>query len=267
MVSYDYWIEIKRTRVFDWIENWEPTATDTIFLQLAYDSIDDDSTFAIDTNSEEMQKALHRLTRSGLVTYSGRSRLQFAAPVIRVIMGQRLYTSRLHLGTSSGDFEAFLSTSIERMRPSKLRQSLSRGTGRLYERAWQSEWMMAASSVIPVGHTISPDVGKLFGSSGFLDFYVNGGLNWGVEMMSEGRKKSEHVARFTQTGTYRQIPFSEWAIIDFRHNSMVLNPKCSDDHVWFALYENDYSTITIIRYGKAKIVLTLRGDDPNLFPH
>lgn len=98
MVLYDYFPEIKRTRVFDWNHNWHLTVIDTKFLKEAYHALDDESTFNVDTNLDEMREALHRLTRSGLVTYSGRSRLQFAAPVIRVILGQGLYTLKLRLG-------------------------------------------------------------------------------------------------------------------------------------------------------------------------
>lgn len=83
------------------------------------------------------------------------------------------------------------------MRPSELRSFLIRGKTTLrYERAWQSEWMMVASTAIPEGHTINPDVEKLFGSSGYLDFDINGRLKWGVELMYEGRREDEHVARF-----------------------------------------------------------------------
>ncbi|CAG8753394.1 7276_t:CDS:1 [Ambispora leptoticha] len=268
IVSYDYFLEIQRTRVFDWMTKWQPTPFDTQFLKTAYDTLDDDSTFVVDTKTAEMQEALRRLTRSGLVTYSGRSRLQFAAPIVRIIMGQRLYTAPLDLETSNGSFEAFLQTSIERMRPSELRKSLSHGTNlRLIERAWQKAWMLAASTAIPGGHTISPDVGKVFGSSGFLDFYINGWLKWGVELMREGRRMGDHVSRFMPTGRYKQIPLSEWAIIDFRHNSLRPDFKTLNPNIWYALYADDYSTMTIIRYGKEEMLLTLRGDDPHLSPH
>lgn len=74
----------------------EKLATNSTFLQIAYDSLDD-STFAIDTNKGDMLDTFQRLTRFGLVTYSGKSRVQFAAPVVRIILGQRLYTSPLSM--------------------------------------------------------------------------------------------------------------------------------------------------------------------------
>ncbi|CAG8464882.1 7469_t:CDS:2, partial [Paraglomus occultum] len=237
-----------RMRVFDWMTNWKPTevVVDTIFLKMAYDMVDDDSTFVVDTKTAEMQEALRRLMHSGLVTYSGRSWLQFAAPVVQIIMGQHLYAPSLTL-ESDVSFEAFLQTSIKHMRPSELHKSLSYGIdSQLLERAWQKAWLMAASTAIPSGHTISPDVGRIFGSSGFLDFYINGGLKWEVELMQEGRRMGDHVDCFRSTG---------------RPNSKKLDPN-----VWYALYADDYSTMTIIRHGKDEMLLTLRGDDPQLFP-
>ena len=80
VLTDDYFLEIQRTQVFDWTAKWQPTPVDTQF-QTAYDMLDNDSTFVVDTKTVEMQEALRRLTRSGLVTYSDRSHLQFAAPV------------------------------------------------------------------------------------------------------------------------------------------------------------------------------------------
>ena len=121
---------------------------------------------------------------------------------------------------------------------------------------------MAASTALPAAHTLSPDVGKIFGSSGFLDFYINGKLEWGVELMCEGRRMGDHVTRFKTDGRYRQIPLSNWAIIDFRHNSLRSKLGPLEPNVWYALYADDYSTMTIIRHNKEETLLTLSGDDP-----
>ncbi|CAG8633139.1 1139_t:CDS:1 [Paraglomus occultum] len=240
------------------------------FLRAAYNNIDTDSTFIVDISDPDMQNTLMDFMRSGLVTYAGRSRLQYAAPLIRIIMGKRLYTHRLGLAPSGNNFEQFLRLSIERMRPSELCSSLSHGldkNSRLLERAWQKEWTMAASTAVPSGHTISPDVGAVFRSSGFLNFYINGGLNWGVELMREGERMSQHINRFKPKGTYENIPLTAWAIIDFRHNSLIPNCQTMEDNIWYALYANDYSIITIMRKDKTDETIRLRGDDPELFPN
>jgi hypothetical protein len=90
------------------------------------------------------------------------------------------------------------------MNPEYLRRSLSRGAegGPLYERHWQMEFYRAATSQLSTLHTVSTDVGALFNCAGFLDFYVNGGLNWGIELLREGDRATEHAARFREGGIY-----------------------------------------------------------------
>ena len=50
---------------------------------------------------------------------------------------------------------------------------------------WSGTYRVASTAVTE-DSTISPDVGPIFGASGFLDFYVNGELSWGVELLREG---------------------------------------------------------------------------------
>jgi len=59
--------------------------------------------------------------------------------------------------------------------------------------------------------TISPDVGPIFGSTGFLDFYVNSGLEWGMELLHEGDRMENHAKWFVSGGTYEEIPLKHWA--------------------------------------------------------
>jgi hypothetical protein len=66
-------------------------------------------------------------------------------------------------------------------------------------------WYYTATGTSPVGSTISPDVGSVFGSVGFLDFYVNG-----VELLRQGDKMKEHAHRFVRGGQYKEIPLKEW---------------------------------------------------------
>ncbi|CAG8811126.1 12493_t:CDS:2, partial [Racocetra persica] len=85
----------------------------------------------------------------------------------------------------------FLLRTIERMSPSILSESFGKGAksgpnSRLYERSWQMEWYCTATTAVPENTSISADIGPVFGSVGFLDFYVNGELCWGIELTHEG---------------------------------------------------------------------------------
>jgi len=70
---------------------------------------------------------------------------------------------------------------------------------------------------------------------------------------------SDHVGRFSDGGKYSCIPSTNWAIIDFRHNANM--PKTLQPNVWYALYADNYQSITIRRQDRKDLTLTLKGDD------
>ncbi|CAG8503550.1 13147_t:CDS:2 [Funneliformis caledonium] len=158
-------------------------------------------------------------------------------------------------------FEEFLEKSIHRMSPSKLSESFGRGDkcNSLYERSWQMEWYCAFTIVVPANESISADVGPLFSSTGFLDFYVNGDCCWRIELIREGRHLKEHAKRFENGGIYDKIPLKHWVIIDFRHHSKSVREK--KPNFWYALYDDNYKQITIIRERHNDKVIILYGDE------
>ena len=125
------------------------------------------------------------------------------------------------------------------------------------------EWYRAATTAVPDGVIISPDVGHVFGVNSFLDFYVNGELQWGVELLREGQGLRKHTLRFEKDGQYANIPLKAWAVVDFRHISKkVLDPAAN---IWYAMYNEDFNLITVRCQGKSDVALELRGDQT--WPH
>ncbi|CAB4410130.1 unnamed protein product [Rhizophagus irregularis] len=114
------------------------------------------------------------------------------------------------------DFNKFLIRSIECMSKHILSESYGRGVNsHLYEVGWQNEWYRSAVSVVPLGASISANVGYVFGSDGYLDYYINGEICWGIELTREGNHLAEHANRFYENGKYKDIPLKEWIILDF----------------------------------------------------
>ncbi|CAG8680620.1 6335_t:CDS:1, partial [Paraglomus brasilianum] len=137
-----------------------------------------------------------RLIHHGIITHVAGECMQFAAPIMRIMLGQRLFYAPASLCLklpAARNFEDFLLRSIERMQPSVLQESLSRrdADAPLLEWAWQVEWYRAATTCIKCT-TISPDVSPRFGALGYLDFYVNSKFMWGVELLREGSRMREH---------------------------------------------------------------------------
>ncbi|CAG8815674.1 17058_t:CDS:2 [Gigaspora margarita] len=92
---------------------------------------------------------------------------------------------------------------------------------------------------------------------GYLNFYIDG-FNWGVGIMRKGKMMADLIDHFDRKGKHSNIPFARWAIIDFRHKSTV--PKKLESNVWYALYADDYKTITVWHQGHEDMVLILCGD-------
>lgn len=262
LTSRDFRERLRYLRSFGWLRKWGLSAMEEQFLRDALLHLDDESTFP--RNSDGFEEIITKFRRCGLLIDARTNRLQFAAPLVRIFLMDRLFTASLHLRKSlvrASDFDAFLRLSIERIRPSALRESLSRGSyenSRLYERAWQQEWFRAATTAVPENMEISPDVGPVFGANGYIDFYI-GDLEWGVEFLCEGDNMKEHACRFADEGVYAKIPLKYWAIIDFRHESKRLNSM--HPHFWHVSYANDYSSVVIRRLNEQPLQVVLRGDE------
>jgi hypothetical protein len=82
-----------------------------------------------------------------------------------------------------------------------------------------------------------------------LDFYINGSLNWGIEVLMDGSEISEHFGRFDpgicskypeSCGAYTSFNFGEkYVVVDFRkrpvHNVQKFKNRLT---FWFA---DDYA--------------------------
>ncbi|KAL1917895.1 uncharacterized protein VTP21DRAFT_3729 [Calcarisporiella thermophila] len=169
-------------------------------------------------------------------------------------------------------FENFLMESIRRLDAEVVENSLGvlrrKGDSRLLaERSWQMEFYRTAYSCLPSDYYISPDVGATFGIPGRLNFYVDTGLNWAVELAAEGDDIPGHVARFEQENKYKNIPHSKNIVLDFRMGTTI---RKLVHGAWHLLYDKSSRTFTIkrldeedqlIKLSKCKIGFTIRSGD------
>ena len=89
------------------------------------------------------------------------------------------------------------------------------------ESTFQHELHKALAESLPADCSLLSDLsrtgGKLVASDGELDFYVNGDLCWGVELLIQGVGVGEHLDRFNSIdGRYRTIATKDYAVVDFR---------------------------------------------------
>lgn len=127
LISPDFRASLQSTRSFAWTNNWGPTLAESDFLRRVFLSCDSESVCHVDLDSSE--NAVKKFIKSGLLAHKN-SGLQFAAPIMRIMLGQRLFTSRVFGSFGSATFEEFLTRTIERMSTSALKESLGRGLNR-----------------------------------------------------------------------------------------------------------------------------------------
>ena len=187
--------------------------------------------------------------------------LDFAAPLLRAIYIHYRLGSTMHASSPPEDFHDFLIKVFAAMNPMVLRKSLGIGTdGRLLERVWQMEWYRAATQILPENIHASVDVGAVFGSCGYIDFYVDDNRNWAIELLRDGEKGEEHLKRFLTDGTYGTIVdyAREYAIIDIRQNQKDKQPlKQKQNFVYAVCNENFESVKLLFPDGKEQYVQLL----------
>ena len=185
-------------------------------------------------------------------------RLEFAAPILKIIFIDRLYGSK-RAEKGPENFDTFIVDCIHRLNRKALKDSFSRRDvdGPFYERQWQMEFYHAATSLITNNQVISSDVGAIFGSKGKLDFYINGSLKWVIELLLEGHDALGHVQRFQEVGDYwiMREKMRAYALLDFRSSKPRKNEM--KDNFWYLIYDKNFQKITICRKGKGTVVVPL----------
>jgi len=200
------------------------------------------------------------LIKSGTLVFNDSSRtVSFSSPLISYIAAIRLYSSDRPTVDKVNNLDEFIIMCLQNLRQSFLQNSKGRGSeDKLLERSWQMEFFRAATSCLGRDTYISPDVGHIFGTTGFLDFYVNDTKQWAIELTLEGDALGEHVSRFEFGGLYQLIPKKGVAILDFR--SETKKPRGLKENIWYVLYNNDYSGAVVKRKDKEDIKIKFFGD-------
>jgi hypothetical protein len=77
--------------------------------------------------------------------------------------------------------------------------------------------MSALISCTPPNVAIHPELSQPFGSNekipGETDFYIDGDLCWGIELLIKGDRISEHMGRFGLDSTYAKLNAEDYAVI------------------------------------------------------
>ncbi|KAJ3339606.1 hypothetical protein HDU83_007573 [Entophlyctis luteolus] len=169
-------------------------------------SADDDMCFT------RLQKAGIMVEDQGLIKFSS-------------IMGQRYFIQWLFPNRSSSappSLRVLIEDCIRNMSCNLLTRSVVDGFPK--EATFQHLLMEGLAKFTPPACSICPELSKIFPVvnhtggkiSGEVDFYLNGSLRWGVELLVLGRGITEHIDRFGLNGKYFKLDVKDYIIVDFR---------------------------------------------------
>ncbi|KAK1933872.1 hypothetical protein P3T76_011632 [Phytophthora citrophthora] len=136
------------------------------------------------------------------------------------------------------------------------------------ESTFQHQLMAGIAAVTEPTCSICPELSKTFPSSGQqssrrikgeVDFYLDGGLQWGIELLVNGKGITKHMDRFTPGGKCYELKASDYAVFDFRCNKSgkVTNVQRKDKRVSVFFRQGDYSSCKCI-FGFNKEVVKIR---------
>jgi len=171
------------------------------------------------TKGSTQAKVIANLQKIGILTVlDDEDEFQFASPLVTHVVAAHLFRASYEYPKRDITYiDDFLFLCLERLSPNFLSKSKGKSANEiLLERTWQMEFYRVATSCLPNNVFVSPDVGHVFGATGYLDFYVNDNKQWAIELTREGKDLDEHIERFGENGEYYEIPNKDWAVLDFR---------------------------------------------------
>jgi len=177
-----------------------------------------------DLNQDE-RDCYQRLLKSGILTIGNDETPQFSSP-----MAFKYYMAWLFPNRSGGNpssIKELVKNAIQNMSASVLRQSVVEQGHFPKEAIFQHLFMQGLAANTPPPCVICPELSHTFPSSvsscthpigGEVDFYLNGDLRWGLELLVNGDRLTEHLDRFGPKGKYFNLNVKDYAVIDFRGN-------------------------------------------------
>jgi hypothetical protein len=204
--------------------------------------------YEVAVTSDELE-TVHTLMKRNMIRWcnNASSEVAFVCPAIEHMAISNIYSSAMRPIDEPDNLDEFLLKCIPAFRSDFMRENLGRDDNTaLLEPAWQAELFHNATSILTPTSYIHPSVGRMFGSTGMVDFSVNGTKKWLIEITREGDRLPQHADK--GTGLYACIPWTARVILDFR--AVRPQKKTVDKYgrlVWFVVYESSYKSATIVR--------------------
>ncbi len=193
------------------------------------------------------------LNRCGMcIADCTQSRLHFSSEIMRMFYSKlyyrALYGFRSSFIVSNWRDETMLSVLkriLELFQPQSLR-SVGRN-GNLYDRIYR-EFYRSCFLIAPTECHL--EVGGIYGSNGFLDFYFEGDIQFGFELLHNGVKINGDGNRFdAENGIYKGIPLRDYVALDFYQADTFDRNYFIGDKCYAVVFSADFNSIQLWHNG------------------
>eukprot|EP00523_Entomoneis_sp_CCMP467_P012077 CAMPEP_0168717728 /NCGR_PEP_ID=MMETSP0724-20121128/149_1 /TAXON_ID=265536 /ORGANISM="Amphiprora sp., Strain CCMP467" /LENGTH=468 /DNA_ID=CAMNT_0008764213 /DNA_START=9 /DNA_END=1415 /DNA_ORIENTATION=+ len=200
-------------------------------------------------------EVLDGLIRMGILTQTG----NYSCHAANWYYNRKCFPNRsMHTPATLDDLVKLAVSSLSAKR---LRDTLVDGFPK--EAAFQHLFNEGLSLQLPTTNFIIPELNTYATDAsgnivtGELDFYINGALQWCLELLRQGDKIGEHLDRFDKAnGKYREVASNDYLVVDCRgpKHGPGVQPKQSRCTLYFS---KDFSTCICKMRCEDEITLTL----------
>jgi len=205
--------------------------------------------------SETVIETLDSMVKCGLILNSG-CPVNFTSPLAKRYLYHILFDN-VRADRNPNCLLDLVLYSIRSMSSSALAQSIAFDTDFPKEAMFQHLLMNALvrntardTYVCPEFSRILSEAGESTTSNikGEIDFFVDGSLKWGIELLVKGRNVTEHLKRFEPDQIYSSLDCKDYVVVDFRQSKDGKPTKVDlhQNRVTVFFKEGDYSKCSVL---------------------
>lgn len=174
---------------------------------------------------EDEKRCMIQLKKAGIVEQDSGGHIKFTSPLAERYYSRWLFPNRAICNPNS--LQELIRKVIASMSASVLLQSVVSNENFPNEATFQHHFMEGLARHTTTTCHICPELSRVFPNSpnqldqridGEIDFYLNGSLRWGIELLVNGDGIGEHMARFGEDGKYAALAVKDYAVVDLRCN-------------------------------------------------
>ena len=212
-----------------------------------------------DFNIEE----LTYLKKAGILVELADNTVEFSSPLAKRYYSQWIFPNRAL--DNPLNLPDLITKAISSMSASVLRNSTVQSDF-AKEPTFQHLLMEGLARFTRPDCSICPELSKIYQTAlridGEIDFYLDGELQWGIELLRNGDGIGEHIDRFGRNGKYYPLGVKDYVVVDFRGNISGRATKIGRHSKRITVFfkVGDYSSCECI-FGTDKELITLKLSD------